>query len=122
MNNFESLLRFGRATSSTRTGGQFDVTTIQSTWNKGLTVFRDWRVTDPARWRFDACGALIDRSKYGDTDSNFGWEIDHVTPVSKGGVDDLWNLQPLHWKNNREKGDGIFLNAAAYCAVQYSGT
>jgi hypothetical protein len=122
MNNFESLLGLGRATSSTRTGGQFDVTIIQSTWNKGFTAFRDWRVTDPARWRFDACGALIERSKYGDANNNFGWEIDHVMPASKGGADDLWNLQPLHWRNNREKGDGVFLNAAAYCAVQYSGT
>jgi 5-methylcytosine-specific restriction endonuclease McrA len=74
------------------------------------------------RWRFDACGALIERSKYGDTDSNLGWEIDHVVPVSKNGVDSLWNLQPLHWQNNRKKGDGMFLNAAEYCALQYSGS
>jgi hypothetical protein len=120
MNNLESLLKFGRVSSSTRTGSQFDFYTIQSTWDKGFTVFGGHRVTDPARWRFDACGALIERAKYGDTDSDMGWEIDHVTPVSKGGIDDLWNLQPLHWKNNRKKGDGIFLNAAAYCEVQYS--
>lgn len=120
MNNLESLLGFGRATSSTWTGSQFDVTTIQSTWDKGLTVFGEHRVTDPARWRFDACGALIERAKYGDTGSDLGWEIDHIFPASRGGTDDLWNLQPLHWKNNRKKGDGIFLNAAEYCEVQYS--
>ncbi|TNI31811.1 HNH endonuclease, partial [Aeromonas salmonicida] len=26
--------------------------------------------------------------------------IDHVTPVSNGGGDNLGNLRPLHWKNN----------------------
>lgn len=121
MNNLESLLRFGRAASSTSSGGQFSLATLQSTWDKGLTVFGEYRVTDPARWRFDACGALIERAKYGDTRSNLGWEVDHVTPVCRGGVDHLWNLQPLHWKNNRKKGDGVFLSAAEYCEVQYSG-
>jgi len=32
-------------------------------------------------------------------------EIDHIKPVSLGGTDDLRNLQPLHWRNNRYKGD-----------------
>jgi 5-methylcytosine-specific restriction endonuclease McrA len=37
--------------------------------------------------------------------SEGGWEIDHIVPVSLGGSDDLDNLQPLWWKNNRRKGD-----------------
>ena len=45
------------------------------------------------------------RSDYGDTNSRLGWEIDHVQPVAKSGSDDVYNLQPLQWENNRGKAD-----------------
>ena len=35
----------------------------------------------------------------------YGWKIDHIKPVAKGGTDDLNNLQPLQWANNRHKSD-----------------
>lgn len=54
---------------------------------------------------YDICGSEIDKSAYGDENSDYGWEIDHVIPLSRGGSSSLRNLQPLHWENNRDKGD-----------------
>ena len=67
-------------------------------WQKGKS--------EPAynNFRKDVCGASMQRSKYGKT-VEWGLELDHKKPVSKGGTDDLSNLQPLQWENNRHKGD-----------------
>lgn len=57
-------------------------------------------------YRQDAGGAWIAFDSFGDEDNVFGWEIDHVLPLSKGG-DDLHeeNLRPMHIANIRSKGD-----------------
>lgn len=81
----------------------FDKETIDAVWEKGQVVPN----YDPSIWRKDKCGAFITRNQYGNTNSEYGWEIDHIIPVSKGGTDALSNLQPLQWKNNRHKADEI---------------
>lgn len=92
-------------------GGSFNALEIATVWNKALGIpGRDMRL-----WRQDQCGAYMYRDHYGNTNSKWGWEIDHIQPVSKRGTDDLSNLQALHWQNNRRKGD----SATYSCAITY---
>ena len=58
---------------------------------------------NPKRWLKDACGAWIGWKFYGNRDSEYGWEIDHINP---NGGDEPSNLRPLQWQNNCAKSDG----------------
>ena len=91
-----------RKRSTTSSGASFSQATIDAVWRKAQVAAG----YDPNVQRKDACGAWIKRSLYGNTSENgMGWEIDHILPVSRGRKDDLSNLQPLQWQNNRHKGD-----------------
>ena len=72
---------------------------IHKVWEKGRTV----PGFGPERWRKDECGAWIARDQYGNRNSIYGWDIDHITPVSRGGGDELSNLRPLQWGNNASR-------------------
>ena len=86
--------------------------TLESIWEKASSV----NGYDSSKWRKDACGAWMYWGVYGDRNSAFGWEVDHIVPKSVGGSDDLENLRPLHHENNAAR-----LNGPLRCVVTSSG-
>ena len=82
---------------------------IQEVWDRAMVV----EGYDKSRFRKDACGAWIIRNKYGDTDSQYGWQIDHVVPralledkgFSEDEIDAPVNLRAMQHENNESKSD-----------------
>ena len=89
-----------RRSNTDASGKPFDEATVEAVWSKAPAS------SDHPPLRVDAHGALIWREGYGNTNSKFGWEIGHKKVIPNGGRDELENLQPLQWQNNRRNGDG----------------
>lgn len=68
---------------------------------------------DPNTERLDACGAWIHYDDFENYESDFGWDIDHVYPLSKLRLlkvsrnlwNDVTNIRAMNWKNNQSKGN-----------------
>lgn len=70
-------------------------------------------------WVQDCFGTWIFRDDYGDTSTlrirpsgngnryNYGWDVDHIFPLSKNGKDVMNNYEPMHHINNKEKADNL---------------
>ena len=71
-------------------------------WQKALIVVTH----DPNDARKDRFGNWIVWNDYGKK-TQFGWEIDHVTPVSWGGLDSHSNVAATHWQANRQKSNNF---------------
>jgi hypothetical protein len=78
-------------------GRPFEEAVVEAVWQKARAMGTS------AILRVDAWGWTIVRQDYGNLRSRYGWEIDHILPVSQGGDDEISNLQPLQWENNRRK-------------------
>lgn len=103
--------------NKTPQGHPFSEDMIQKIWEKAQEIPGE----DPALVRKDICGAVIHRHEFRHSSKplSFGWEIDHIKPLSQGGTDDYFNLQPLHWENNLAKGQEY---PSWKCAVKGNGT
>ncbi len=53
----------------------------------------------------DFTGRKIKKCAHGQTGSRYGWDIDHILPLSRGGKDNDENKQIVHVKTNDEKAD-----------------
>ena len=58
----------------------FSEEVVQQVWAKAGKAGDN----DPNVWRKDQCGAWIGRAYYGNRNSQYGWEIDHIKPESEG--------------------------------------
>ena len=74
---------------------------IDEIWRKGLKI----KGMDPSFIRKDVCGAIILRQLFGDEKSDFGWNIDYIYPLAKGGDENMTNLRPMNVRNIASKGD-----------------
>jgi 5-methylcytosine-specific restriction endonuclease McrA len=72
---------------------------IETAWEEAQKV----RGRNPNLWRRDPYGNLMYKPAYGRM-GEYGWELDHKHPRSKGGSDRSHNLQALNTRANREKG------------------
>ena len=68
-------------------------------WKKGHEI----EGYDSNVWRRDDFGIVMKYDKYGNRDSEHGWEKDHIKPKEDGGSDDLSNLRPLNYKSNLDR-------------------
>jgi hypothetical protein len=96
-------MQYARKPGQNRSGANFDEYTKRLVWQKGQVVAG----FDPNLVRKDCCGVFIQWVGYGNTASPYGWEIDHIKPVDLLGNDNMENLQPLQWQNNRYKSNSF---------------
>ena len=75
-----------------------------------LAAWNTASVLEESSDRIDCDGRVISWAEYGKTTA-YGWEIDHPTPPTFGGLDVCDNLRARHWLGSRSTGGllgGVF--------------
>ena len=75
---------------------------IKQVWEKAKKI----RGSDRTKYRVDPYGNVLYYGSYG-KNSKMGWDIDHIIPLSRGGSNDIRNLQALQISANRKKGNTL---------------
>jgi hypothetical protein len=84
----------------------------QTTYNSSNCKDAVWELAKPVRGcdadrvRQDPYGNRICYNSYGKSTA-MGWDIDHIKPQSRGGSDNIRNLQALQSSTNRSKQDSL---------------
>jgi 5-methylcytosine-specific restriction endonuclease McrA len=84
----------------------------QTTYNSSRCQDKVWDLAktiknqDSNLYRQDPYGNKICKKSYG-KDTEQGWNIDHIKPSSRGGSDNLRNLQALQTTLNKSKGNTL---------------
>ncbi len=81
--------------------GHYSYQTVLAVWDSATVM----EGRDPKEYRKDCHGNPIRFCDYGDCHSPFGWEIDHIVPLARGGSEELSNLQALQWRSCRMKNE-----------------
>jgi 5-methylcytosine-specific restriction endonuclease McrA len=75
---------------------------INKAWGNAAKL----RGKDPDLYRQDSYGNPMYRHSHGKS-SEMGWDVDHITPQSRGGSNATRNLQALNSSVNRGKGGSL---------------
>lgn len=74
----------------------------QKVWDSAKPV----RGKDPKKYRQDPYGTQMCWNSYG-TNGAQSWQVDHIKPASRGGSDNIRNLQALNSHVNMSKGNSL---------------
>lgn len=66
-------------------------------WEKAAPV----KGLDPNLWRMDYYGRYIFKYHYCIRQSEWGWEVDDVTPRFAKGAEVLHDYRPLNWRSSQ---------------------
>ncbi|MCL2522895.1 MAG: hypothetical protein FWE36_08565 [Erysipelotrichales bacterium] len=92
-------------------------------YKKGNTKISFWeKEFGDATVAEDFTGREIHKGAYGQEGSRFGWDTDHIMPLSRGGTNAESNKQIVHIDTNDEKGDKTTFVSNDGCQYQVRKT
>jgi hypothetical protein len=82
-----------------RGNNTYDISVIDAVWGKAESEYGFFF------FKRDRFGEIIAKHHYGEH-SQYGWEIEHIVPLSEGGTNDIENLRPVHWTKMAQTSNG----------------
>lgn len=83
---------------------------VRAVWLKAKKI----NGKNPAIWMIDVMGKKIKFEYLNNVHSRYAWQIDHKIPQTRGGSDDIENLQPMNRADNIRFGNKLDRNKPGY--------